>query len=128
MRRVVCAIIRNPAGKFLIAQRPEGKFAAGLWEFAGGKIDAGETHGAALVRELKEELNLDLTGEIFYHFYRKKIEDLCLDYYFCQPKRFLVAQAMENQQFAWIDLNEFLQFKFIPSNQDTISLLLKKFS
>ena len=48
-------------GRVLLARRPEGKPMAGLWEFPGGKVDAGETPEAALVRELAEELALDIT-------------------------------------------------------------------
>jgi 8-oxo-dGTP diphosphatase len=48
-------------GRVLMAQRPEGKSLAGLWEFPGGKIETGESPEAALVRELKEELGVDIT-------------------------------------------------------------------
>ena len=48
-------------GRVLIAKRPEGKVMGGLWEFPGGKVDEGETPEAALVRELREELAIDIT-------------------------------------------------------------------
>ncbi|MGE0420700.1 MAG: 8-oxo-dGTP diphosphatase MutT [Reyranellaceae bacterium] len=49
-------------GRVLIAQRPPGKSMAGLWEFPGGKVDPGETPEEALVRELREELDVETTG------------------------------------------------------------------
>lgn len=54
--QVVCALIEDDQGRLLLAQRPEGKHLAGLWEFPGGKIEPGETPQAALVREIAEEL------------------------------------------------------------------------
>jgi 8-oxo-dGTP diphosphatase len=53
-----CALV-DPDGRVLVAQRPEGKAMAGLWEFPGGKLDAGETPERCLVRELHEELGID---------------------------------------------------------------------
>jgi 8-oxo-dGTP diphosphatase len=49
----------DPDGRVLLAQRPEGKSMAGLWEFPGGKVEPAETPEAALIRELKEELGID---------------------------------------------------------------------
>jgi 8-oxo-dGTP diphosphatase len=54
---VACALVDRD-GRVLIAQRPEGKAMAGLWEFPGGKVEAGETPEDALVRELEEELGI----------------------------------------------------------------------
>jgi|TARA_A100001391_G_scaffold85974_4_gene56420 8-oxo-dGTP diphosphatase len=55
---VACALV-DADRRVLIAQRPEGKQLAGLWEFPGGKIEAGETPEAALIRELREELDIE---------------------------------------------------------------------
>lgn len=57
---VACALIDRD-GRVLIAQRPEGKAMAGLWEFPGGKVEPGEPPELALIRELKEELGIDVT-------------------------------------------------------------------
>ncbi|HQV23803.1 MAG TPA: 8-oxo-dGTP diphosphatase MutT, partial [Agitococcus sp.] len=61
MLNVVAAVIHNPQGQLLLAQRPLHKHQGGLWEFAGGKIDSGETAEQALVRELQEELGITAT-------------------------------------------------------------------
>ncbi|HWJ72185.1 MAG TPA: 8-oxo-dGTP diphosphatase MutT [Kaistia sp.] len=55
---VACALV-DPDNRVLIAQRPEGKSLAGLWEFPGGKVDTGEAPEAALIRELREELGIE---------------------------------------------------------------------
>ena len=55
---VVAVALVDPDGRVLIAQRPEGKSMAGLWEFPGGKVESGETPEAALIRELAEELGI----------------------------------------------------------------------
>jgi 8-oxo-dGTP diphosphatase len=60
---VVAAALIDGEGRVLVAQRPEGKSLAGLWEFPGGKIEPGETPEAALVRELAEELDIDVAAE-----------------------------------------------------------------
>lgn len=58
MLEVVCGIIKNPEGKILACRRGLDRHLGGLWEFPGGKIDAGETPEAALARELHEELGI----------------------------------------------------------------------
>jgi 8-oxo-dGTP diphosphatase len=59
---VAAVALIDPDGRVLIAQRPQGKPMAGLWEFPGGKVQAGETPEAALIRELHEELGIDITA------------------------------------------------------------------
>ena len=61
MLHVVAAALVDADGRVLVQQRPPGTSMAGLWEFPGGKIDAGETPEAALVRELDEELGIGVT-------------------------------------------------------------------
>src|ERR671921_2787770 len=56
---VVAVALVDVDGRVLLAQRPEGKALAGLWEFPGGKVHEGESPEAALIRELKEELGVD---------------------------------------------------------------------
>ncbi len=56
-----CALVDGD-GRVLIAQRPQGKSLAGLWEFPGGKVEEGETPEAALIRELREELGIEVTA------------------------------------------------------------------
>ncbi len=58
---VVAVALVDDDNRVLIAQRPEGKSMAGLWEFPGGKVENGETPETALIRELKEELTIDVT-------------------------------------------------------------------
>jgi 8-oxo-dGTP diphosphatase len=58
---VVAAVIEDATGRVLVAQRPAHKHLALKWEFPGGKVDAGESPEAALVREIREELGCDIT-------------------------------------------------------------------
>ncbi len=72
--QVVAAIIEDEQGLILIAQRPSGKILAGLWEFPGGKIEAGESASEALRRELKEELELEVSIGRFMGIFRHSYE------------------------------------------------------
>ncbi|QTN31745.1 (deoxy)nucleoside triphosphate pyrophosphohydrolase [Akkermansiaceae bacterium] len=58
MLEVVCAVISDARGRILACRRGEGRHLGGLWEFPGGKVDAGESHSDALRRELQEELGI----------------------------------------------------------------------
>ena len=60
---VVAVALIDATGRLLVAQRPQGKSLAGLWEFPGGKIEPGETPEAALVRELAEELDIGVAAD-----------------------------------------------------------------
>ncbi len=65
---VVAVALVDPDDRVLLAQRPEGKAMAGLWEFPGGKIEPGETPEVALIRELREELSIDVSASCLAPF------------------------------------------------------------
>lgn len=65
---VTAAALRDAAGNILVQQRPDGKSMAGLWEFPGGKVEPGETPSAALARELREELGIEVSPEALFPF------------------------------------------------------------
>lgn len=104
---VVAGALFDAAGRVLIAQRPAGKHMAGGWEFPGGKLDPGETPYQALVRELREELGIEVraaTPVIAYeHAYpqRRVKLDLWRVTRFQGEPRSLDAQALR-----WVGLDE----------------------
>ncbi len=120
---VVAALLYNHAGEVLVSQRPAGKAFAGRWEFPGGKVEAGETAGAALVRELREELNLDLAGQIFQHCHREERDGLLLDFYRCQPREALRPEAREGQRWQWLPPAELATLDFLDSNRALLAQL-----
>ncbi len=71
---VVCGVIRNEDGCYLACLRPEGKHLGGYWEFPGGKVEPGESREAALVRELREELGVEVVVGT-------ALEPVCWKYY-----------------------------------------------
>jgi 8-oxo-dGTP diphosphatase len=106
---VAAAALVRSDGRLLLAQRPKGKSMAGLWEFPGGKVEAGESPQGALVRELKEELGVtvreaDMTAFSFAsHAYER--------FHLLMPV-FLIRswegeiEAREGQQFAWVSADD----------------------
>ena len=118
MLRVVCGVITNFSGEYLLCQRPEGKSQAGLWEFPGGKIDEGESAQQALVRELQEELGCTVTvGEglspVVHHYEKFSIE---LIPFYCSVS---VGRpmALEHQAMEWVPLEGFGEYTLAPADE-----------
>ncbi len=95
----------DPDGRVLLAQRPEGKSMAGLWEFPGGKVEPGETPEAALIRELQEELGIDTWASCLapLTFASHAYADfhLLMPLFACR-KWDGVPQSRENQTLKWV--------------------------
>lgn len=102
---VVAAALIDSDGRVLVAQRPERKSMAGLWEFPGGKIDEGETPEYALMRELEEELGIETRPCCFapVAFASHSYDDfhLLMPLYVCRVWRG-IPQAREHQSLKWL--------------------------
>lgn len=103
MKAVACAIIENGKGEVLLAQRPPGKYLAGMWEFPGGKMEAGETGEQAIARELQEELELDVRIEKFLGTFPHNYPDHSIDLHTFVVRALNEPQSTaEVQCFRWI--------------------------
>ncbi len=122
---VACALI-DTDNRVLIAQRPEGKTLAGLWEFPGGKIDPGERPEAALIRELKEELGIIVEEPCLapLTFASHAYDDfhLLMPLYVCRKWEGVVA-AREGQQLAWVRSNKLRDYSMPPADVPLIAHL-----
>lgn len=121
--RVVVGIVFNRDGEVLIAQRPEDKSYAGYWEFPGGKVEQGESPSKALVRELREELGIDLQGCIFTHFMHGGRDNIELDFYTATPRSTLHPQGLEGQQWRWVTIESLGDYTFPEPNTEVIARL-----
>lgn len=105
---VACALI-DADGRVLLAQRPEGKALAGLWEFPGGKLEPGERPEAALIRELHEELGITVKEACLapLTFASHAYDDfhLLMPLYICRRWEGL-AVSREGQNLAWVRPNK----------------------
>ena len=120
-----CALI-DADGRVLIAQRPEGKSMAGLWEFPGGKVDPGERPEDALIRELKEELGIVVQEACLapLTFASHTYEDfhLLMPLYVCRRWEGTVAPH-EGQKLAWVRPNRLRDYPMPPADIPLISHL-----
>ena len=116
----------DPDGRVLLAQRPEGKSLAGLWEFPGGKVEPGETPEAALIRELKEELDIDTWSSCLapLTFASHSYDDfhLLMPLYACRRWQGTV-RAIEGQQLSWVKPNALRDYPMPPADLPLIPIL-----
>jgi 8-oxo-dGTP diphosphatase len=113
-------------GRILLAQRPEGKSMAGLWEFPGGKVEPGETPEAALVRELHEELGIETWDSCLapLTFASHSYPDfhLLMPVFACR-KWDGIPQSREGQKLAWARASELRDYPMPPADEPLIPLL-----
>ena len=123
---VAAAALIDVDGRVLIAQRPEGRSLAGLWEFPGGKVDSGETPEAALVRELHEELGIDTRQSCLapIAFASHGYDDfhLLMPLYACRTWRGPV-QAREGQALAWVKPARLGDYDMPPADAPLVAQL-----
>jgi 8-oxo-dGTP diphosphatase len=113
-------------GRILLAQRPEGKSMAGLWEFPGGKVEPGETPEAALVRELHEELGIETwdscLAPLTFASHSYPEFHLLMPVFACR-KWAGQPQSREGQRLAWVRPNALRDYPMPPADEPLIPLL-----
>lgn len=128
MIRVVVGILTR-AQTLLVAQRPPGKSYSGYWEFPGGKVEPAETSVAALRRELKEELNIDILNATLLLEHQHHYPDKTVQLEIWQVTDFCNEPCgHENQIIRWVTFAEMQQLNILEGNlaiMDQIKLALK---
>ena len=126
MINVVAAVIQNEEGKILIAQRNLKKSQGGLWEFPGGKIEPNETKEEAIIREIKEEMDIDIETKKFidqkiFNYPDKDINLIAIE---CKQIKGDI-KLNEHEDFKWVNKNELKNFNFAPADKFIINTILE---
>ena len=121
-----CALI-DTDGRILLAQRPEGKPMAGLWEFPGGKVETGETPEETLIRELHEELGIETKVEclapLTFASHSYETFHLLMPLYVC--RRFQgIPQSREGQALKWVRPRNLRDYPMPPADEPLIPFLI----
>jgi 8-oxo-dGTP diphosphatase len=121
-----CALV-DTDGRVLLAQRPEGKQFAGLWEFPGGKVEPGETPEECLIRELYEEIGIetDIPCLAPFTFASHSYDDfhLLMPLFVCRRFRG-IAQPKEGQVLKWVRPRQMRDFPMPPADAPLIQFLI----
>ena len=123
---VAAVALIDPDGRVLLAQRPEGKPMAGLWEFPGGKVEPGETPEDCLMRELEEELGISTWASCLapLTFASHGYGDfhLLMPLYACR-KWVGIARPREGQQLAWVRARDLDDYPMPAADRPLIPIL-----
>jgi 8-oxo-dGTP diphosphatase len=120
-----CALV-DPDGRVLLAQRPEGKPMAGLWEFPGGKVETGETPEQTLIRELEEELGIVVKeaclAPLTFASHTYPDFHLLMPLYVCRRWDGTVT-AREGQRVSWVRPNRLREYPMPPADVPLVAHL-----
>ena len=120
-----CALV-DVDGRVLMCQRPHGKSLAGLWEFPGGKLEPGETPEACLVRELKEELDIEVASACLAPFvfasHSYEAFHLLMPLYLCRRWEG-TPRAVEHPQIRWIRPAQMAELPMPPADEPLVAYL-----
>ena len=123
---VVAVALVDSDGRVLLAQRPAGKSMAGLWEFPGGKVQPGETPEAALIRELKEELDIDVSeaclAPLTFVSHRYERFHLLMPLYVCRRWNGIVTPR-EGQALTWVRAQKLERYEMPPADKPLVAAL-----
>ena len=126
LQLVVAAALVDPDNRVLIAKRPLGKSMAGLWEFPGGKVADGEIPEQAIVRELKEELNIDITSSclapLTFASYSYEEFHLLMPLFVCRIWKGEL-RAMEGQELKWVRSVSLRNYPMPPADLPLIPII-----
>lgn len=124
---VVAVALVDVDNRVLIAQRPEGKNMAGLWEFPGGKLEPGESPEEALIRELREELGITVKAAclapLSFASYTYEKFHLLMPLYVCRRWEGMVT-AHEHQALAWVRPNRLRDYPMPPADEPLVAHLI----